>query len=171
MTTIEIPTLTTERLTLRAQSLADFEAYAATLASARMVHIDRLDRRDAWFVFCNDLAGWQLRGTGIWSVDRTGGPLVGWIGIQQPAHLPEPELGWLLCDGQEGQGYATEGARATLGWARSRMASLVSYIAPANSRSVAVAERLGATPDRNAPLPEGETPNTTRVFRHWGAAA
>ncbi|WGH79996.1 GNAT family N-acetyltransferase [Jannaschia ovalis] len=106
--TVHIPTLRTERLTRRAHRLADFDACAATLDSPRMVHVDRLDRRDAWFVFCNELAGWQLRGVGQWAVDVTGGPHVGIVGIQQPAHFPEPELGWTLHDGHEGQRYATE---------------------------------------------------------------
>ena len=58
-TSFDIPTLTTERLVLRAPRLDDFDLYARTLGSARMVHVDRLDRRDAWFVFCNEV-GWYL---------------------------------------------------------------------------------------------------------------
>ena len=170
MTTVTIPTLETGRVVLRAHRLADFDAYAETLASPRARFIDRLDRRDAWFVFCNDVAGWQLRGFGLWAVDLRDGTHLGQVGIQRPDHFPEPELGWFLHDGHEGRGYATEAARAALGWARGRVASLVSYIAPGNDRSVAVAERLGATLDPDAPLPDGEDRTETVVYRHWSAA-
>lgn len=44
--------------------------------------------------------------------------------------------------------------------------TLVSYIDPANARSIALAERLGARHDPDAPLPEGETPEETIVYRH-----
>lgn len=173
-TDVHIPTLETERLILRAYRLSDFETYASTLASARMVHVDRLDRHDAWFVFCNELAGWHLRGAGLFAVDRHDGTFVGTVGIQQPDHFPEPELGWTLHDGHEGRGYATEAARAVLAWARDlardRVASLVSYVAPANAASIAVARRLGATLDRAAPRPAGAAADDTHVYRHWGAA-
>ena len=36
----------------------------------------------------------------------------------------------------------------------------------ANVRSRALAERLGAILDANAPLPNGETPEETVVYRH-----
>jgi RimJ/RimL family protein N-acetyltransferase len=53
-------------------------------------------------------------------------------------------MGWALYDGYEGQGYATEAAKAARDWAQGRLASLVSYTHASNTRSVAVAERLGA---------------------------
>ena len=167
MTTIHIPTLTTERLTLRPHRLADFDPYAETLASPRARFMDRLDRRDAWFVFCNDLAGWQLRGFGLWAVDLRDGTHLGQTGIQRPDHFPKPEFGWILHDGHEGRGYATEAARAARDWARGRVPSLVSYITPGNDRSVAVAKRLGAILDPNARLPDGEDHTETVVYRHW----
>ena len=59
------------------------------------------------------------------------------------------ELGWLLYDGYEGQGYATEAAAALRDWAFGTLGleTLVSYCDPDNAASIAVAERLGAVRD------------------------
>ncbi|MEI6099669.1 MAG: GNAT family N-acetyltransferase, partial [Alphaproteobacteria bacterium] len=55
----------------------------------------------------------------------------------------------MLFDGQEGYGFATEAAAALRDWARRtlRHLQLVSYIDSANSRSIAVAKRMGAVVD------------------------
>ncbi|MEL6690855.1 MAG: GNAT family N-acetyltransferase, partial [Pseudomonadota bacterium] len=66
------------------------------------------------------------------------------------------EIGWHLWRPEdEGQGFATEAAsaardwcRETLGWTR-----IVSYIAPGNTGSEAVAKRMGAVLDTDAPHP------------------
>ncbi|TFL18706.1 GNAT family N-acetyltransferase [Jannaschia formosa] len=170
-TAVHIPTLVTGRLVLRAHRLADFEAYAATMASprARMMTADP-SRRAAWAGFMQDVASWCLHGFGLWAVELRDGTPVGQVGVNRPDHFPEPELGWLLHDGHEGKGDATEAATAALDWARGRVASLVSYVTPGNLRSEAVARRLGATPDPDAPLPEGETRAETTVWRHGGPA-
>jgi len=66
--------------------------------------------------------------------------------------------------GHEGRGYATEAALALRDWAFStlKLPSLVSYIAPGNAASVAVAERLGARLDPAAP----RTVPADLVYRH-----
>ncbi|MEO1000744.1 MAG: GNAT family N-acetyltransferase, partial [Pseudomonadota bacterium] len=80
---------------------------------------------------------------------------VGHIGLHHPPFRPEMEIGWLLYEGSEGQGYAVEAARAALAhaWGPAAAPSLVSYIDPGNTRSAAVAEKLGAAPDPDAPKP------------------
>jgi RimJ/RimL family protein N-acetyltransferase len=78
--------------------------------------------------------------------------------------FPEKELGWLLYEGFEGKGYATEAARAMRDWAfgPGGLASLVSYFDPENARSMAVAQRLGAVLDPDAPVQDaGDV-----VYRH-----
>jgi RimJ/RimL family protein N-acetyltransferase len=168
---VHIPTLGTERLILRAPRLEDFEAYAATFASPRSGYTaDEPSRRNAWYSFAADVASWITHGFGTWSVDLRGGGHVGTLGVNRFAHYPEPELGWMLHDGHEGRGYATEAGRAALAWARGRVGSLVSYVAPGNARSVALAERLGARLDAAAALPDGEDHAGTAVYRHWGPA-
>ena len=64
----------------------------------------------------------------------------------------EPELGYLLLAGAEGKGYASEAAQAAaaLRLRHPQWPSVVSYIDPANARSIALVERLGATLDTAA---------------------
>lgn len=163
------PTLHTPRLTLRPHVLSDMDPFLAFFRSERARYMPRVgSRRALWQLFCADVAGWELQGFGGWGVGLRNGPCVGQVAITQPPHFPEPELGWTLFDGHEGHGYATEAAMAALGWAWSSLpiATLVSYVDPANTRSRRLAERLGATHDPAAPLPEGETPAETMVYRH-----
>lgn len=78
---------------------------------------------------------------------------VGQVGINHGPLFPEQELGWLLYDGHEGHGYATEAAAALRDWAFAtlKLPSLVSYMAPDNAMSAAVAKRLGGMLDPSAP--------------------
>lgn len=169
--TLHIPTLETPRLTLRAHRLGDFDAYAQTLASDRARHmVEDPSRGQAWASFVNDVASWSLHPFGVWAVDLKDGTHVGQVGINQPEYFPEPELGWILHDGHEGRGYATEAARAACYWATGKVRSLVSYITPTNAGSIAVALRLGASHDTAASLPDGEDATETHVYRHWGPA-
>ena len=87
-------------------------------------------------------------------------------GPYYPVGRPETEIGWVLFDGHEGKGFATEAARATLVFARDTLGwtEIVSYIAPENQASVRVAERLGATLDTAAPQPKPG--DNALVYRH-----
>jgi RimJ/RimL family protein N-acetyltransferase len=66
----------------------------------------------------------------------------------------QPELGWALVRAHWGNGYATEAASAVRDWARSDRSidRLISLIAPANTASQHVAERLGARPEHTVEL-------------------
>ena len=163
---VQIPTLQSARLHLRAPIRADFEDYAAFYLSERS-GASEPTRRKAWKAFAKEIVDWSLGGLGHWTVERER-MHVGFVGFSQPDDYPEPEIGWALYDGYEGQGYATEAAGLAINWARGRLASLVSYIDPGNTRSVAVAERLGATSDPAAARPEA-APDCL-VYRHWGPA-
>lgn len=163
-----IPTLTTDRLTLRAPHLGDFPAYAEIFASSRSQYMDGpLDENEAWHGFAADIIGWHLFGYGYWTVADASDEFLGLVGLANPPIYPEPELGWMLTARAEGKGIAFEAATAardfaftTLGWS-----SVVSYIDPPNARSIALAERLGATPDPDAASP---TPGDL-VYRHHKA--
>lgn len=162
----EIPTLTTARLILRPPATADFPAYAALWASQRSRFMGGpYDGFAAWGLFCHDIACWHLFGHGALMIDRRDtGECVGQVGINHGPLFPEKELGWLLYRGHEGHGYAAEAGRALRDWAFAKrgLATLVSYCDPANSRSIAVAERLGAVLDRTA---TGQDPEDL-VYRH-----
>lgn len=161
-----IPTLRTERLTLRPPVFADFPAYERLMASQRSVYMGGpFDTRAAWGMFCHDVAVWQLFGHGGLMIDVTAkGGCVGQIGINHGPLFPEKELGWMIYEGHEGQGYATEAARALRDWAFGTLGldTLVSYVDPGNAASIAVARRLGAVLDPDAAKQDPED----LVFRH-----
>jgi RimJ/RimL family protein N-acetyltransferase len=149
MTTI--PTLTTQRLTLRAPRLTDFDAYAGFRASDR-AHFVGGPNTDiqAWGQFIGLAGQWTIRGYGRWIVaDRETDAPLGVVGLLYPIGWPEPEIAWSMFAAAEGRGLAHEAALAarryaygTAGWT-----TAISLIDPANTRSTALAGRLGCHPD------------------------
>lgn len=159
------PTLTTARLVLRPMTMADFPAYRDFLTGTRTRYMDGPhDAATAWHWFCNDVALWALMDLGGLVITKDG-VAVGTVGLCHPPHFPEPELGWFLYDGAEGQGFVTEAAAALRDWGLGPrgLPTIVSYIDPDNQRSIRVAERLGARIDPLAATP-GNGP--TEVWRH-----
>jgi RimJ/RimL family protein N-acetyltransferase len=157
-------TLHTPRLTLRPLTLADFPAYRDFWATERSQFMGGPHGpRQAWFWFCHDLASWPLHGFGGFAIEA-GGQTVGRMGMNAGPIFPENEMGWSLYAGHEGQGYATEAAGAVRDWALGArgLPTLVSYIAEGNAASAAVAMRLGAELDPDAP---SMGPNVM-VYRH-----
>jgi RimJ/RimL family protein N-acetyltransferase len=160
-----IPTLTTERLVLRPPVFADFDAYARLMASERAIHMGGpFDTRQAWGMFCSDTVQWHLFGHGCLMIERRAdGVCLGQVGINHGPLFPERELGWLLYDGFEGHGYATEAAIALRDWAWAQgFPTLVSYCDLANAASIAVTQRLGGVRDDAAPKQDPED----LVFRY-----
>jgi RimJ/RimL family protein N-acetyltransferase len=141
--------LDTQRMTLRPHDLADYPVFRAFWMSDRACHIGGPLRHDheVWRQFAAERGHWALRGFGLWTlVGKATGAVLGWVGLQQPAHYDCPELAWHLTAGAEGQGLATEAARAALAHGRGAlgMGRVISYVADANARSQRLAERLGA---------------------------
>ena len=165
--TLPIPTLTTNRLILREPREADFPAMLAFNDSPRAAFVGGgRDRQWVWRGLLANLGHWALRGHGFFSVDTHAGDFVGRIGVIFHDGWDEPELGWHLFDGFEGQGYGVEAARAAKAdyHARISPAPLISYIDPANPKSEALAKRLGAAPERQAAFFD----KTINVWRHAG---
>ncbi|NOD99375.1 GNAT family N-acetyltransferase [Ruegeria sp. HKCCD6228] len=149
MTSFTIPTIETERLILRAPHLDDLPAMTAFFATQRshMVGGPR-DARECWSSLSNRLGHWALRGYGLWHLtEKTSGTFVGWAGMIYVPGWAEPELGWTLMEEAEGKGLAFEAASAARDHAARHQGlnGVISYIAHANDRSRALAERLGAT--------------------------
>lgn len=154
------PTLTTPRLTLRAPQMGDFAAYAAFLAGPRSGGVDGpLDTKGAWAYFTSDVALWSLAGVGGFMMQQKGGDVVGLIAVNVGPLFAEPELGWMVYDGYQGQGFAREGAGAVRDWALGQpvVTSLVSYVGRDNAPSRRLAEALGAVIDADAASPGPET--------------
>ena len=148
-TLIDTPVLRTERLILRAPRAADEPAWTAFVQDERSRFIGGpLTAGRGWRTFASLIGHWLMRGTGCFVLQLKDDPApLGQVGPWFPGDWPEREVGWTLWTPEaEGKGYATEAARAVLahvfrdlGWP-----TAVSYIDPDNSRSIAVAERLGA---------------------------
>jgi RimJ/RimL family protein N-acetyltransferase len=167
--------LETERLVLRAPGPQDWPVFRDFIASPRSVFVrggDTLDDAKAWRAFCHIIGTWVARGYGSFVITARGEDrALGLTGPWHPIDWPERELGWTIWSGAvEGRGIAREAALAArdhafrdLGWD-----TAVSYIDPANTRSIALAERLGAMPDHNAAWP-GE--KRLLVYRHPGPEA
>lgn len=144
----------------------DFPAYQRLMMSARAGYIGGpFDIQAAWGLFCHDVACWSLFGHGALMIEiASTGECIGQVGINHGPLFLEKELGWILYEGFEGFGFATEAAAALRDWAKDSMnlGNLVSYIDSANTASVRVAVRLGAVLDRNAPRQDPED----LVYRH-----
>ena len=168
---VAIPTLQTERLILRAPGEADLPAITAFRASDRTAFIGGpKDAMQVWDGFLMQIGHWALRGYGWWIIeDRATGTVAGRTGVSFRPNYPEPELGWHIFDGFEGQGYAFEAALAARRHAQTAMGlgPLISMIDPENIRSLALAKRIGATFERMGEI-DGQV---CQIWRHPGGAA
>jgi RimJ/RimL family protein N-acetyltransferase len=167
MTIFEIPTLTTERLRLRAFKAGDLDAYAAMQANPEVMRYlvtgRTATRTEVWRTMATSLGAWALRGYGMWACEKIGGgAFVGSIGILEPLDWPEPEIAYSLDRPYWGQGFATEAARAARDWLFQHfpLSRAASFIRPDNHASKRVAERLGAVCERMCEL-RGST------YEHW----
>jgi RimJ/RimL family protein N-acetyltransferase len=159
--------LKTDRLVLRRPTADDWPAFHDFMMSDRSAAfgLDH-DLGRIWRAFAAELGHWEIFGYGMWAVTRLGDDTaLGLVGPWSPPDWPETEIGWMiLSDTVEGSGIATEAAMAAvdhafnvLGWD-----TVVSYIAPDNTRSIRLAEKLGAVLDTDAIGPKADT----LVYRH-----
>ena len=173
MTLTHAPTLETERLILRGPEKADAEAMIAFLMDP-----DRsagfggyTDRSDSWRWFTLNVGHWHWHGYGYFVIeDRETGKPAGISGIWNPDGWPEPEVGWVVFDGFEGRGIAYEAACRARQWAYDELGftTLTSNIVPGNTRSIRLAERMGAVYERTYDNPNmGED----MLYRHPGPEA
>lgn len=147
---MDIPTLETARLRMRAFRVDDLDAYAAMCADPEVMRFlgtgVTLDRSEAWRSMAGFLGHWALRGYGMWALEeKQTGTLVGRSGFLNPEGWPGFELGWTLGRPSWGKGFATEAARRALDYAFEDLGRerVISLIRPANTPSMRVAERLG----------------------------
>ena len=162
------PVLMTDRFVLRAPAARDFAAWRDFILSDRgaILRTEPFGLPEAWAKFATILGHWVLRGYGLFIItghdnDRA----LGLVGPWCPEGRPEPEIAWSCWDAtREGTGMMAETARAarsfafeTLGWT-----TAVSYILPENTRSAALARRLGAQLDATAAQPA----QPCDVYRH-----
>ncbi|MCC1490977.1 GNAT family N-acetyltransferase [Cognatishimia sp. F0-27] len=176
MTRAARPELVTDRLCLRAPDARDLDAVTAFYQTERAALAGgTCSAPEAVTRFLALLGHWSLRGYGLFAVTLKGAPdsAVGLVGPYFPPGRPETEIGWVLFDGAEGKGYATEAARAAIGFARTALGwtQIVHYIDAQNAASIAVADRLGSRLDPAAPRPLRRTEGETLVYRHRAEGA
>lgn len=167
------PRLETDRLILRGPERRDAEPLIAFLQDQiRAAGFGHLPKRDeAWRWFALSIGHWHLHGYGYLTIeDKATGAAAGITGIWNPEGWPEPELGWVVFEGFEGKGIAYEAAKRARLWAYEDLGltTLTSNIVPENTRSIALAERLGARFER-----EYENVHMGRdfLYRHPGPEA
>jgi RimJ/RimL family protein N-acetyltransferase len=140
--------LETERLTLRMFRESDLDDYAEMCGDADVMKYlggAVMSRSEAWRSMATVLGHWQLRGFGLWAVEkRDTCEMVGRVGCWQPEGWPGLEIAWTLRKQFWGQGYATESARAALevAFLRLRQTHVISMIHAQNQPSIRVAQRL-----------------------------
>ncbi len=163
----DTPVLETRNLVLRAPKPGDWPHWRDFALSPRACFIGGpYELGTAWRGFAHIVGMWAILGYGSFVFTRRGddAPL-GMTGPWYPADWPEREIGWTIWGAaDEGKGLAFEAASAArdhafgaLGWT-----TAVSCIDPDNARSIALAERLGARRDPDAPRPHPED----LVYRH-----
>ena len=142
------PSIETADLILRGYREEDFEAFAGFGASERARFVGGpQDRWSSWRAFMAGIGHWTLRGYGMWMVEhRATGRVAGRVGMIYNDGWHEPELGWHIYDGFEGKGYAYQASLAARAYSARHFGldAVISYVAPENTRSVALAHRLGA---------------------------
>jgi RimJ/RimL family protein N-acetyltransferase len=160
--------LRTARLTLRRPVQADLEAYVAYYTGPRTGGVGGPKPRHVVVERFMAMAGqWAVRGFGRYAVTE-GGTGFGHVGVLQIDAGDPVELTWTLWDGaREGEGLATEAARAVLeAWTGPR---LVARVDPDNAASLRVAEKLGFARDDTVTAP-AHFPTDVVTFRQGLAA-
>ena len=147
-----IPRLETERLILRGFRSEDFEPFAAYAQSPRSKGTGGpQDRNLAWRAFASMTGHWVHRGFGFFVIEhKESGQALGTCGPWFPEGWPEKEIGWTLWSPEgEGQGFAHEAALAARGFAYDTLgwSTAISMILYGNTRSEALAKRMGCTRD------------------------
>ena len=150
-----IPTLTTERLLLRAHRLDDFAALAHMWADPRVTQYitgHPSTGEASWARLLRYAGHWALLDFGYWAIeDRATGTFAGELGFadfhreMDPPLDGVPELGWIISPAYSGRGYATEAARTVTQWGDVHLgaARTACLIDPRNVASIRVAEKCG----------------------------
>lgn len=160
-----IPRIVTERLILRAPRAEDWAVLEPIWTTDRARHIGGpMEAEDGWLDFNQMIASWLLRGFGPLTVTlKETSEVIGIVSLDHEWGDPAPELGWLLIEAAEGQGYATEAARALAHWAVADLGSdgVEIYLDRTHEKSVRVARALGAVESGGHPL----DPDRVAVYR------
>jgi RimJ/RimL family protein N-acetyltransferase len=147
---VNIPTITTRRLTLRPFREQDAVALHRIFAEDGILRYfpnpypPSLERVQNLIAF--QLQHWKEHGFGWWAVEpRDNQALIGWNGLQYLPDTQEIEIGYLLSRAFWGKGLATEGAMAGLrfGFQDLKLERIVGITHPENIASQRVLQKIG----------------------------
>lgn len=165
---IPVPRFETERLVIRGPEGRDFPTLAAFHMDAeRTKYIGgaAASEFEVWGAFCRAIGHWMWHGYGFWTLEeKATSDAVGRIGFINHVGWSEPELGWHMFATGEGRGLAHEAALAIRAYGARHLGldGVISHINHENTRSRALAERLGAVVEREAEL----LGNPCLIYRH-----
>jgi RimJ/RimL family protein N-acetyltransferase len=148
--------LRTERLLMRPPREADLANLLAFHDDPLVLRVFGAATRDEvgeWIAIAR--RGWKEHGHGrVVLLDREDGSFLGRSGLRLWPGFEEVEVGWSLTAAARGRGLATEAGRFWLDWGFRKLDApyLTANIAPDNTASIAVAERLGMAPLREDEL-------------------
>ncbi len=139
-----LPVLQTERLTLRAPVLGDYDLFSRLFSSPSGKFMGEVpDEAAIWAQFSNYTAGWVLRGDGMFTVTHNGAP-IGFVFAGVEIGDEAIELGFFIDPEHQRKGFAFEAAEAALIHLRSiGPEQIVSYVSPKNTASQALVTKLG----------------------------
>ncbi|WP_081158305.1 GNAT family N-acetyltransferase [Ensifer aridi] len=160
----------TERLVIRAWRESDRDLFAEINSDPKVMEFfpHRRSRAEADALFDRNNRDIRETGFGFFALAlrESDGPL-GFCGLARTdlePHLPNGtiEIGWRLAVPYWGKGYVTEAALALLehGFAQRKLAEIVSFAVPANTRSITVMKRIGLRPDPTRDFDHPRVPET-----------
>jgi RimJ/RimL family protein N-acetyltransferase len=150
MSLMEIPTITTSRLILRAfteehavplHRVLGQEGVLRYFPNSSPPPLDRVQK-----IIADQLKHWEEYGYGWWAVAlRSGSEFIGWGGLQFLPETKEIEVAYLLGRPFWGKGLATEAGRASLryGFDDLGLETIVGIVHPENMASQRVLDKLG----------------------------
>jgi RimJ/RimL family protein N-acetyltransferase len=171
--------LRTERTLLRHWREEDFEPFAELNADPEVRRwfngLLSTEQSDGLARRCQERL--DERGWGLWALEVPGVfDFCGFVGLNPVGYKtdfsdpsdPAIEVGWRLAKPCWGFGYASESARACLGFAFDELglAEVVSFTAVGNANSRAVMERIGMTRDPGEDFDNPELPEDSPLRRH-----
>ncbi len=158
-----VPTLRTDRLTLRGHAPDDLDVLTAMWSAPavyRMIGGAARPREEVWLRLLRSIGQWQAFGYGSWVACTANGDVIGEVGLLEARRAIEPpldvpEMGWTLAPAAHGKGYAFEALGAVLAWADGQgIARTTCIIDPDNAPSLKLAAKLGYKAVRDAPYKE-----------------
>ncbi len=170
-----VPVLRTERLVLRGWRRSDREQFAALNADERVMELfpATLDRVESDAMVDRVVRRWADGRPSLWAVEVPDvAPFIGFVGLFEPSFeadfTPCVEVGWRLAAQHWGRGYATEGARAALGFGFGALGldEIVSFTSVGNERSRRVMEKLGMRRDPAEDFDHPTLPSEHPISRH-----